>query len=126
MRFIRIIIFCLVLALPTLAVGATVWTTDVTENGAGGSCENGGECSAAEFNALSGDYGGSTFYFNNETFTTRIIVSIEGNSSNQLVLDGYEAGDCDPLNSECTSSALLSYGMAIGNQTAGPDYITIQ
>lgn len=102
------------------------WTTDVTQDGGGGACEDGGECSASEFNALSGDYGGSTFYFSGG-FSTRIDNgSIYGTSGNPVVLDGYEAGDCDPLNSVCSSSALLNDGMDIGSNSGGPDHITVQ
>lgn len=113
---------------------ATTWTTTVTQAGGGGACQDAGECSAAEFNALSGDYSDSTFNFSG-TFTTRIVVSIYGTSGHPVTLDGYSAGDCDPIN-DCdeinftcdgntASSAILSQGLEIGNGVAGPDYINI-
>jgi hypothetical protein len=44
---------------------------------------------------------GDTIYFSG-TITTRIVVQGSGTSGNYITLDGYEAGDCDPINSgEC-------------------------
>ena len=91
-----------------------VWAADyyVTEDGAGGTCIAGSECSAAEFNLLSGDYSGATFYFSG-TFTTRITVNIYGTSGSPVTLDGYEAGSTAPLTDIWASSngALLNLGI---------------
>ena len=105
---------------------AATWTTDVTQAGAGGDCEDGGECSVAEFNALSGDYADSTFYFSGP-FTTRVTPRIEGTLGHSVTLDGYKAGDCDPINAVCSSSALLQAGMWIGGNAPGSgyDYINV-
>ena len=44
---------------------------------------------------------GDTVYFSG-TITTAIIVQGSGTSGNYITLDGYQAGDCDPINSgEC-------------------------
>ena len=129
--FIAFLIICF----PVLGF-ATTWTTAVTQAGGGGACENGGECSASEFNALMGDYSGSTFNFSG-SFTTRIeVVTIYGTSGSPLTLDGYAAGDispitdCDEGNFTCdgnsNSSAVLLKGIDIGAGLEGPDYITIQ
>ena len=47
MKKLIIIIFAL-LIYSTQVFGVT-WTTDVTQDGAGGACENGGECSPTNF-----------------------------------------------------------------------------
>lgn len=66
---------------------------------------------------------GDTVYFSG-TFSTRLIPQEGGSSQNErIILDGYAAGDSDPLNSDCKSSALLRQGMWI---TGGRDYITVQ
>ena len=76
--------------------------------------------------AVDGKIGpGDVVYFSG-TFTDRVIVTNGGSSAESITLDGYEAGECDPLNSVCTGSALLQQGMEIGNRVAGPDYLTIQ
>lgn len=112
-----------------LQLYAAANTYYVTQNGkgarSGASIEN--AMAVSDFNALSGTgYAGDTFYFSG-SFTTRIVISsIEGTSGNPLTLDGYEAGDCDPINSVCTSSAVLQHGIDIGNGRAGPDHINIQ
>ena len=74
----------------------------VTQSGAGA------DYSVAQFNALSGDYSDDTFYFSG-TITAIVDVDISGTSGGGYVtLDGYQAGDCDPINSECSSSAELT------------------
>lgn len=77
---------------------------------------------------------GDTVYFSG-TFGAgyHLIVQSSGSSGNQIILDGYEAGDCDPINSECTSSALFDFNAGSdddpnnsGISIYGKSYITIQ
>jgi hypothetical protein len=70
---------------------------------------------------------GDTVYFSG-TITSTVIPVGSGTSGNRIVLDGYENGNCDPIVSECTSSAILNQGMKIGSLSSGvgPDYITVQ
>lgn len=130
-------IFFVVFCLPVFASGAESYY--VTQSGAGS--KNGTSLAnawdASQFNALSGaGYAGDTIYFSG-TFTTRIeVYNIYGTSGNPVVLDGYEAGDCDPIN-DCdegdftcdgntNSSAILLKGIDVGGNIEGPDYINIQ
>lgn len=90
--------------------------------------------SASDFNNLANWSGsespgaidpGDTVYLS-DTFTTRLIIKNGGSATGRIIIDGYEVGDCDPIVSECTSSAQLNAGMSVGNGTSGPDYLTIQ
>ena len=110
--------FCL-LAILLLVTSANSATYTVTQDGLGV------DYSAATFNALTGSKAGNTFTFSG-TFTTTITVQINGTSGSPVVLDGYAAGDCDPINAECTSSADLKKGMNIGSAATDPDYVTVQ
>ena len=97
----------------------------VTPSGAGGhdGTTVGNAWSQAEFEALTGTgYAGDTFYFSESSpFGSDIDVGILGTSGNQVVLDGYEAGSCDPWNDSCAN------GADVLNFNLGPnDYITIQ
>jgi len=125
MKAIKLFIaICILLCFPAIGMAADYY---VTQDGGDADC-SGSPCSAATFNTIFGDYSDDTFYFSG-TFTTRIVVTaIYGTSGHPVILDGYEAGNTAPLTDVWAASngALLSYGMSIGNQTAGPDYITIQ
>jgi hypothetical protein len=83
--------------------------------------------SVATFNGTSGDYSNDCFYFFDD-ITTRVVPAVYGTSGGQVTLDGYEEGDCNPLNEECTSSADLQDGMEIGDDSLGStvSYITVQ
>ena len=59
-------------------------------------------------------------------FTDRVVVTHGGSSAGSITLDGYEAGDCDPINNVCLSAALLKNGIVIGNNISGPDYLILQ
>ena len=119
--------FILYLLLPLLLFAGQAWgaTYTVTQSGSGA------DYSIAQFNALTGtSYAGDTFYFSG-TITSTISVTISGTSGGgDVVLDGYQAGDCDPINSECTSSALIdhssTFGIWNGSYSTGQNYITIQ
>ena len=68
---------------------------------------------------------GDTVYFSG-TITSQLLPKGSGSSGNVITLDGYQAGDCDPLNSVCSSSALLS-GSSTGIWIKdGYDYLTVQ
>ena len=69
----------------------------------------GNSLSASDFNNLSGDYSGDTFFFSG-TFTTRLTPKVEGSTEGHVIIDGYQAGDCDPLNLVCSASANLNRG----------------
>lgn len=60
------------------------------------------------------------------TFTDRVIVTRGGTSAGSITLDGYEAGDCNPLNALCSSSALLQQGIESYNSTTNIEYLTFQ
>lgn len=97
----------------------------VTQNGSGtrNGRSLGNALSASDFNALRGSgYAGDTFYFSG-TFSTRIRSRVSGTSGGgNVILDGYQSGNCDSINSECSSSADLRNGMDIQNQS----YVTVQ
>lgn len=94
----------LIFALCSPAFGAT---HTVNQSGSGA------DYSVSQFNALTGTgYAGDTFYFSG-TITTRVTPKLSGTSGSYVTLDGYQAGDCDPLNSTCSSSALLNDGITI-------------
>ncbi len=63
---------------------------------------------------------GDTVYFSG-TITGQITPQGPGKSGNPIILDGYELGDCNPITSECTSSAYFSNSVKINK-----DYIKIQ
>ena len=121
MKKLIIIIFTM-LILSTQLVWAADWY--VTQDGDGdlsGQPNVTNAMPVATFNALTGDKSGYTYYFSG-TFTTRIeVLNIEGSSGQPVTLDGYQVGDCDPINSVCSSSALLLQGMEIGGNITGPD-----
>ena len=94
----------------------------VTQDGAGdlsGQPNVANAMPVATFNALTGTgYAGSNFYFS-ETFTDYIVIGISGTSGNYVTLDGYVAGDCNPLVEECTSSAVVSPGPSFAGMYSG-------
>jgi hypothetical protein len=107
----------------------------VTQNGAG--ARNGASLSDAwsisDFNnsvnwSISNDIGridpGDTVYFSG-SFTTKVTPKGSGTSGNYITLDGYQAGDCHPLDSECTSSALLTAQNDALHIASGRDYIKV-
>ena len=124
-KLILILAFCVV---HSLVFGAT-WTTDVTQAGAGGDCEDGGECSIAEFNALSGDYSDSVFSFSG-TFTTVISPGVYGTNGSPVTLDGLESGDYDAISEGSDGQAVIDrtewYTGQYGFWLDGDDYIVIQ
>lgn len=65
---------------------------------------------------------GDTVYFSG-TISTEVQPKGGGSPGNVITLDGYEAGDCDPINAVCSSSVLLTDGFWLKD---GHDYITIQ
>ena len=65
---------------------------------------------------------GDTVYFSG-TITTAVTPKGSGTTGNEITFDGYAAGDCDPINALCSSSAILQGGILI---TDGIDYQTIQ
>jgi hypothetical protein len=113
----KIIIIALFLLTPFLAFGATY---TVTQDGSGA------DYSIATFNALTGtEYAGDTFFFSG-SLTSTIQPQISGTAGGGYVtLDGYQAGDCDPINSECTSSA-SSTATTSWIKLTTQDYIIIQ
>jgi hypothetical protein len=126
-------IILIILLLPSLALAA-VDTHYVTQSGAGS--QNGTSLANAwavsDFNTA-GNWDvdvaddnligpGDTVYFSG-TITTEVLPKGGGTAGNPIILDGYEAGDCDPLDSLCSSSAIITGGMGIRN---GPDYIDVQ
>ena len=114
-----------VLLLPGLVFGAS-YTVSQTGSGT--------DYSVSTFNAINGDESGNTYYFIG-TITTKIVPQIYGTSENPVILDGYQAGDMDPIN-ECDdigncsggsgSAALLSSNNAGFWIYNGIDYITVQ
>jgi hypothetical protein len=128
---IAIIIF---LFIPAFAM-ATPQSYYVTQNGAG--ARNGASLSDAwsisDFNnsanwSRSNDIGkidpGDTVYFSG-SFVTKLTPRGSGVSGNYITLDGYEAGDCDPLNSECLDSALLKDEKDALHIGSGLDYLKV-
>ena len=107
-------LFILFLLLPVTAFGATY---TVTQTGSGA------DYSAATFNAESGDFSDDTFYFSG-TFTSDLIPDVYGTSGSPVVLDGYQAGTCDPINDDCASGALLNN--IVFWIKGGNDYITVK
>ena len=65
---------------------------------------------------------GDTVYFSG-TINSRIFPAGSGSNGKPIILDGYAPGDCDPINSICNSSALLTNGFHI---SGGQDYLTVQ
>jgi hypothetical protein len=66
---------------------------------------------------------GDVVYFSG-TITDHVIPQGSGNSSAVITLDGYEAGDCDYINSTCPSAAVFQDGVSITNHTI--DYVTMR
>lgn len=127
------------LLIPTLAFAAAE-THYCTQSGAGtGDGSSAGNAfSVAAFNTASnwdtnvdtdnGKIGpGDTVYFSG-TITTTVTPKGLGVSGDYITLDGYEAGDCDPLIAACSSSAIISGGDGITASTHinGNDYLYIQ
>ena len=78
------------------------------------------------YNSVDGKIGpGDVVYFSGN-FTSRPTVMLGGNANGSVTLDGFEAGETDPVHTINTGTALLTQGMEVGNGTAGPDYLTIQ
>ena len=67
---------------------------------------------------------GDTVYFSG-SFATKVTPKGSGISDNYITLDGYEAGDCDPLNSECTNSAVLNAEKDALHIASGLDYLKV-
>jgi hypothetical protein len=65
---------------------------------------------------------GDTVYFSG-TISTQVQPKGSGSYGKIITLDGYKAGNCDPINTICSSSALLRGGLWIKD---GHDYITVQ
>ena len=107
--------------LAIILCAAPSWATTFHVTQAGGVGSN--PLSAAQFNGLSGNYSNDIFYFSG-SFSTKIEPKIYGTGTGASVvtLDGYEGGDCDPINDNCASGALIP-GLRIQD---GHDYITVQ
>ena len=136
MKKLLYILMLLFLGVP-LAHSQTTWTTCVTQGGNeqdvcdnSGTCQDGGECSVTQFNAFSGDYSGSTFYFSG-TITSQVTPNIYGTAwgANQLTLDGYETDDTEYQDwSEAAGRAKIDCGGSDGivlNNTNELKYILI-
>jgi len=88
--------------------------------------------SVADFNALTGDKGGNTYYFDTTAnITTKVSPQIYGTSGNPVTFDGYQGGDYDPIGApggtHCTID-LDSYGSGDHGISLNStnDYIIIQ
>lgn len=115
--FLAVAAAVLSLALPASAWGAVY---AVTQDGAGADYD------VAAFNALSGTgFAGDTFYFSG-TITSTITPAISGTPGHPVTLDGYEAGDCDPIHGECTDSAELAPSTAHAIYLTTQDHFVIQ
>ena len=96
----------------------------VTQTGGGGAM------SAVEFNALTGDHSGNTFFFSGD-FSTRIKVQIHGSPSGHVALSGLQSGTCNPTatgvnTSLCAGAANLQYGMDLGTDYNPISYVIVQ
>ena len=111
-----------------LILSTKAFSTDyyVTEGGVDADCL-GAPCSVATFNTLIGDYSGHTFYFSG-AITTTVVPQIYGSVGGYVTLDGYEAGNCQPLTTECLGSAEITKGASgyAGIYGDGIDYIIVQ
>ena len=65
---------------------------------------------------------GDKVYFSG-TITSRVLLKYSGSSGNPIIFDGYEAGDCDPLNDQMYAATSLTGGM---EKIGGESYITVQ
>ena len=129
-----VFIFCFSL-LPALvhAAGNTYYVTQ-NGNGAKNGQNLGNAWSVSDFNNSANWSAtdnsskidpGDTIYFSG-TITSQLLPKGNGSAGNQIILDGYQAGNCDPLHSVCSSSALLSGNSAGIWIRGGVDYITVQ
>jgi len=132
MKYIKYII--LILLLFASPVWATNYYVTPTGNASDPDCsedtENIPTCAGAydqsDFEGLSGTaYAGDTFYFTG-TFTSKLDIGVSGAGGNYVTIDGYYADDCDPINSTCSSSALIDTNGADGIGMDGKDYIVVQ
>ena len=119
-RYFKLIILALLLFAPPV-YAATYYVDD----GGSGAGTVGDPWSVTQFNAMSGNYAGDTFYFSG-TISETVEVHVYGAGGNYVTLDGYAAGSCDPINSLCSSSASLTVGLYVGATDDYPDYVTIQ
>ena len=122
----------LFLTIILLLFAIPVFATDyyVTQSGAGNKDGTaiGDAWDVSQFNALSADYSGDTFYFSG-TITSEVDVGVYGTSGNHVILDGYEGGSCDPVaDGDCsTNDAVIDRGGGTYCMTiSGPDYVTVQ
>ena len=67
---------------------------------------------------------GDTVYFSG-AITSTLYPQGSGSSGNFITLDGYEAGNCDPINSKCTKSAEINNSSSAIYFTT-QDYVIIQ
>jgi hypothetical protein len=67
---------------------------------------------------------GDTVYFSG-TIKTTVKPQGSGIEGKNITLDGYENGDCDPINFECTSSAIVD-SIGTGLDLNGCDYMKVQ
>jgi len=104
------------------ALYAPAWGATHTVNQTGG----GADYSVAQFNALTGTgYAGDTFYFSG-TITTAVRPDISGTSGNYVTLDGWQGGTCDPVDSACSSQAVIDTNGSKGIYIVNEDYLVIQ
>jgi hypothetical protein len=136
----KLFIVLLFLILSWSVVGAAVDTHYVTQGGAGGhdGTSLGNAFSVSNFNTSSNwdsDVAddnkigpGDTVYFS-DTISSEVQppAGVNGTAGNYITLDGYEAGDCEPLSVTCSSSAVLTNETdSMHLDDGGPDYFIIQ
>jgi len=113
----KLLIILIIFFIPAMGFAVTV-----TQTGAGA------DLSVAQFNALTGNKAGTTYYFSG-TITSGIVVNIYGADGNRVILDGYAADDTTYANlSEATTGRAevndeSSSGDAIDIYG---DYVTVQ
>ena len=126
-------IFCFLLLSSLAYAGSNTYYVTQNGNGAKNGQSLGNAWSASDFNNSANWSAtdnsnkidpGDTVYFSG-TITTRLTPKGSGSAGNTIVLDGYQAGDCDPIDSVCSSSVLLS-GSSAGMTIINNDYLTVQ
>jgi len=92
----KLLIILIIFFIPAIGFAVTV-----TQTGAGA------DLSVAQFNALTGNKAGTTYYFSG-TITTEITPQIYGSGGNYVILDGYATDDTTYMNlSEASGRALI-------------------
>ena len=126
----KLLIILIIFLVPAIGLADTWYVTQAGDGNTDGT-DIDNAWSVAQFNnsaqwAGSGNIDpGDTVYFSG-TITTRLLPQGSGYLGHTITLDGYAAGDCDPINSVCSSSAILSGANAGLRIATGQDYLTIQ